>query len=94
MNINSNSVPGRILVCSTFAVILTIGLRELAPILTTIFFSIFAALIFTPLVRWLNLKGIPGGLSVLPVILVFALIIIIPGVVVAGAEGRENKMVT
>lgn len=37
MNINNNSVPGRILAYSTFAVILTLGMRELAPILTLIF---------------------------------------------------------
>ena len=48
MNINSNSVPGRILVYSTFAVLLTLGMRELAPILISIFFSIFAALILYP----------------------------------------------
>jgi len=54
MNFNSNSVPGRILVYSTFAVILTLGMRELAPILTSIFFSIFAALIFSPLILWLK----------------------------------------
>jgi predicted PurR-regulated permease PerM len=73
MNINSNSVPGRILVYSTFDVILTLGIRELAPILTTILFSVFAALIFTPLIRWLNSKGVSGGLSVLLANLLFAL---------------------
>ena len=71
MNINSSSVPARVLFYSTFAVILTVGMREIAPILTTIFFSIFAALIFIPLVRWLKHKGIPSGLSVLLVILLF-----------------------
>jgi len=85
MNINSSSVPARILVYSTFAVILTIGMREIAPILTTVFFSIFAALIFAPLVRWLKRKGIPRGLSVLLVIFLFALIILVLGAVVVGA---------
>ena len=73
MNINSNSVPGKILVYSTFDVILTLGIRELAPILTTILFSVFAALIFTPLIRCLNSKGVSGGLSVLLANLLFAL---------------------
>ncbi len=85
MNINSSSVPVRILVYSTFAVILTVGMREIAPILTTILFSIFAALIFTPLVRWLKRKGIPGGLSILLVILLFVFIVAILGVVVVKA---------
>ena len=51
MNTNSSSVPARILVYTTFAIVLTVGMREIAPMLTTFFFSIFAALIFTPLVR-------------------------------------------
>jgi AI-2 transport protein TqsA len=85
MDMNNSSVPVKILVYSTFAVILTVGMREIAPILTIIFFSIFVALIFTPLVRWLRRRGISGGLSVLLVILLFILIVAILGVVVAKA---------
>lgn len=85
MNINSGSVPGRILVYSTFAGILTLVMRELAPILTTFFISIFAALIFIPRIRWLKRKGIPGGVSVLLVILLFVLIVVILGVIVVKA---------
>ena len=44
MNINSNSVPGKILVYSTFAVLLTLGMRELAPIPHTYFFLHFRCL--------------------------------------------------
>jgi len=57
-------------------------MREIASILTIFFFSVFTALIFTPLVRWLKQKGIPGGLSVILVILLFTLIILILGVLV------------
>lgn len=85
MNVNSSSIPAKILLYSTAAVILTIGMREIAPILTTIFFSIFAALIFAPLVRWLKRKRIPGALSILIVILLFAFIVVILGVVVVRA---------
>ncbi|MFZ2498344.1 MAG: AI-2E family transporter [Methanosarcina sp.] len=85
MSRNTISVPASILMYSTFAVILTIGMREIAPILTTIFFSIFTALIFTPIVRWLKRKGVPSGLSVLIVILLFVSISAILGVVVVGA---------
>lgn len=93
MNFNSNSVPGRILAYSTFAVILTLGMRELAPILTPIFFSIFAALFFTPHIRWLKRKGIPGGLSVLLVIILFALIVAIFSIfVVKGAIQFESQI--
>ncbi len=85
MKMNNSSVPARILVYSTFAVILTIGMKEISSILTTIFFSIFVALIFTPLVRWFKRKGIPGVLSVLLVILLLTLIISVLAVVVVGA---------
>ena len=85
INANSYSTPAKILLYSTAAVVLTIGMKTIAPILTTILFSIFAALIFTPLVRWLKRKGIPGGLSVLLVILLFTLIVLVLGVVVVRA---------
>jgi len=85
MNVNSISVPAKILIYSTFAVILTVGMREIAPILTTILFSVFAALILTPLVRWLKHRGLSSGLSVLLVILLFALIVAILGTMVVAA---------
>lgn len=85
MNAYISSVPIKILIYSTFAVILTIGMREIASILVTVLFSIFAALLLTPLVRWLKRKGIPTGLSVLLVILLFALIVVILGIMVVGA---------
>lgn len=90
---NSSSVPVRILVYSTFAVVLTVGMREIAPILTIIFLSIFIALIFTPLVRWLRRKGIPGGLSVLLVILLFVLIVAILGAMVARAAIQFGNLI-
>ncbi len=92
MNINSISVPSRILIYITLAVVLTVGMREIAPILTTILFSIFSALILTPLVRWLKGKGFSSGLSAFLVIFLFALIVVILGVMVVAAAiefGRE-----
>jgi AI-2 transport protein TqsA len=85
MSINISSVPARILVYSTLIVILTVGMREIAPILTTILFSIFIAMIFTPHIRWLKRKGIPGELSILLVNLLFAFIVAVLGIVVIGA---------
>ena len=93
MNTNSNSVPVNILVYSTFAVVLTVGMREIAPIITIIFLSIFIALVFTPLVRWLNRKGIPGGLSVLMVVFLFILIVAILGAVVIKAAGQFGNKI-
>ena len=85
MNINRSSLPANILVYSTFVVILTVGMRQITPILTPILFSVFAALILTPYIRWLKQKGVPGGLSVLLVSLLFAFIVTGLGVVVFGA---------
>jgi predicted PurR-regulated permease PerM len=85
MNTSNSSVPAKILVYSTVAVILTIGMREIAPVLTTILFAIFAALLLTPLVYWLKRRGIPTGLSVLLVILLFSLIVVILGIMVVAA---------
>jgi predicted PurR-regulated permease PerM len=93
MNINNSSVPAKILVYSTVAVILTIGMREISAILTTILFSIFAALLFTPLVRWLKRKGIPGGLSVILVISLFVIIVAILGLMVAEAAIQFGKQI-
>jgi len=93
MSINNSSVPARILVYITLVVILTVGMREIATILTTILFSIFAAMIFTPHIRWLKRKGIPGVLSVLLVILLFTFIVAVLGVVVFGAAIQfENQI--
>ncbi len=93
MNINSSSVPVRLLVYSTLAVILTVGMREIAPILTTVLFSIFAALILTPLVRWLKRKGLSSGLSAFLVIFLFALIVMILGAMVVAAAIQFGEQI-
>lgn len=93
MNINNNSPPAKILVYSTLAVILTVGMREIAPILTTVLFSIFAALILTPLVRWLKRKGFSSGLSVFIVIILFALIVVILGAMVVAAAIQFGEQI-
>jgi predicted PurR-regulated permease PerM len=88
MKRDSGSIPARILIYSTFAVVLTIGMREIAPILTTVLFSLFAALIFIPLVRWFKQKGVSSELSVLIVIALFTLVMLVFGIVVAEATVR------
>lgn len=93
MNVNSSSAPTKILMFSTLVVILTVGMREIAPILTTVLFSIFAALILTPLVRWLKRKGLSSGLSAFLVISIFALIVIILGVMVVAAAVEFGRQV-
>jgi predicted PurR-regulated permease PerM len=70
------SRPAKLLIYSAAAVILTIGMREIGGILIPIFFSIFAFLIFSPLIHWLQRKGVPGPISIALVILFFIIIAI------------------
>ncbi len=73
MNINANtgSIPAKVLIYSTAAVLLTLGMKAISTILLPVFFALFAYLIFAPLVHWLQRKGVPGTVSVLLVILFF-----------------------
>jgi len=85
MNESTHSIPARILIYSTAAVILTIGMQQISTILVPVFFSIFAYLIFAPLVHWLQRKGVPGAVSVGIVILFFIVVVIATGLLVAGS---------
>lgn len=81
VNVRSRSFPAKVLIYSTFAVVLTIGMKEIAPILTTIIYSIFIAVLFTPLARWLKRKGVPGELSVILVIFLLIVVILFFGII-------------
>jgi len=85
INKDSYSVPARILLYGTAAVILTIGMREISGILVPVFFSIFAFLIFAPLVNWFQRKGVPGPVSVGLVIFFFIIIATGTVLLVAGS---------
>lgn len=76
MNTSTISIPAKILIYSTAAVLLTLGMKAISTILVPVFFSIFAFLILAPLVRWLMRKGVPGKASVLLVILFFIFVFI------------------
>ena len=85
MDTEDHSVPARILLYSTAAVILTIGMREIGSILGPIFFSIFFFLILSPLVHWLQRKHVPGSVSVGLVILFFIIFAIASVLLVTGS---------
>lgn len=85
MNVNSHSVPAKILLYSAAAIILTLGMQAISTILVPVFFSIFAYLIFAPLVHWLQRKGVPGTVSVGLVILLFIVVAIATGLLVVGS---------
>jgi predicted PurR-regulated permease PerM len=78
ININGNvsSTPAKLLIYSTAAVLLTLGMKAISTILLPIFFAIFAFLIFTPLVHWLMRKKVPGTVSVILVILFFIFVFV------------------
>jgi predicted PurR-regulated permease PerM len=54
-------------------------MREIASILSPFIFAIFGAMIFAPLVRWLQRKGVPNTVSVGIVIFFFILIVLFVG---------------
>lgn len=85
MDTEDQSIPARILLYSTAAVILTIGMREIGSILVPIFFSIFSFLILSPLVHWLQRKRVPGTISVGLVILFFIVFAIAAVLLVSGS---------
>ncbi|HII02617.1 TPA: AI-2E family transporter [Methanosarcinaceae archaeon] len=78
VNINSNTIstPAKILIYSTAAVLLTLGMKAISTILIPVFFALFAFLIFSPLVRWLMKKRVPGSVSVFLVIFFFIFVFV------------------
>ncbi|AYK13842.1 MAG: AI-2E family transporter [Methanosarcina flavescens] len=78
-------LPARILLYSTAVVILTIGMREISGILVPVFFSIFAFLIFAPLVNWFERRNVPGTISIGLVIAFFIIIATSTVLLVAGS---------
>lgn len=62
-------------------VFLTREMQNISSILITFIFSFFAALVFAPLVHWLQRKGVPTILSVGVVVFLFILIIVVLGLV-------------
>ncbi|WP_410510046.1 AI-2E family transporter [Methanosarcina hadiensis] len=76
MNTSTISTPAKVLIYSTAAVLLTLGMKAISSILMPVFFSIFSYLIFAPLVRWLMRKRVPGKISVFLVILFFIFVFV------------------
>ncbi|WP_440948068.1 AI-2E family transporter [Methanosarcina sp. T3] len=76
MNANTLSTPAKVLIYSTAAILLTLGMKAISTVLVPVFFSLFSFLIFAPLVRWFMRKGVPGMVSVFLVIIFFIFIIV------------------
>lgn len=93
INENTSSVPAKILIYSTAVILLTLGMQAIASILIPIYFSIFAFLIFAPLVHWFQRKGVPGTFSVGLVILFFIIAFVGSVLLVAGSVVQLTQMV-
>lgn len=87
------SVPTRILFIGLAAALFTIGMRELASILLPILFSLFATVIFAPLIQRLQKRGINPALSIALVILLFLMIVAGIGFIVINALLDFNVLI-
>ncbi|WP_292464178.1 AI-2E family transporter [Methanolobus sp.] len=77
------SKPVKLFLLIIGLVFLTREMQNISSILITFIFSFFAALIFAPLVHWLQRKRVPTILSVGVVVFLFILIIAVLGIVIA-----------
>ncbi len=77
------STPVKLFLLSIGLVFLTKEMQEISSILITFIFSFFAALIFSPLVQWLQSKRVPAILSVGVVVFLLILIITVFGLLTA-----------
>lgn len=93
INANTSSIPAKILLYSTAAVFLTLGMKAIATILVPVFYSLFAFLIFAPLVHLLQRKGVPGMVSVFLVILFFIFAFIGTATLVAGSLLQLSSLI-
>ncbi len=79
MGNNTFSAPITMFLVFVGFILVTLGMREIASILSPFIFAIFGAMIFAPLVRWLQRKGVPNTVSVGIVIFFFILIVLFVG---------------
>lgn len=93
INANTSSIPAKILLYSTAAVFLTLGMKAIATILVPVFYSLFVFLIFAPLVHLLQRKGVPGMVSVFLVILFFIFAFIGTAILVAGSLLQLSSLI-
>ncbi|AFV24404.1 hypothetical protein Mpsy_2200 [Methanolobus psychrophilus R15] len=86
------SAPTKLLFVIVAVVLLTIGMREIAPILIPILFSLFATLIFAPLIYKLQKRGVHPVISVALVILLFLVIVVVVSILTVSAILQFNEL--
>lgn len=79
MGNNTFSTPITLFLVFVGFILVTLGMREIASIITPLIFSFFGAMVFAPLVRWLQRKGVTDTVSVGIVVLFLILIIAFVG---------------
>jgi len=76
---NTYSTPVTMFLVFVGLILVTLGMQAISSIITPLIFSFFGAMIFAPLVRWLQRKGVPNTISVGIVIFFFILIVLFVG---------------
>ncbi|MDN5309435.1 MAG: transport protein TqsA [Methanolobus sp.] len=87
------SAPAKMLFISVAVVILTVGMRAIASILIPILFSLFATIIFAPLIYKLQKRGVPPVLSIALVILLFLLLFLVVSILTVSAILQFNELI-
>ena len=86
------SAPVKLLFIMVAVVLLTIGMREIASILIPILFSLFATLIFAPLIYKLQKRGVHPVISIALVILLFLVIVVVVSILTVSAILQFNEL--
>jgi predicted PurR-regulated permease PerM len=86
------SAPAKLLFIIVAVVLLTIGMRAIAPILIPILFSLFATLIFAPLIYKLQKRGVHPVISIALVILLFLVIVVVVSILTVSAILQFNEL--
>jgi predicted PurR-regulated permease PerM len=86
------SAPSKLLFIIVAVVLLTIGMREIASILIPILFSLFATLIFAPLIYKLQKRGVHPVISIALVILLFLVIVVVVSILTVSAILQFNEL--
>ncbi|WP_094227690.1 AI-2E family transporter [Methanolobus psychrotolerans] len=86
------SAPTKLLFVIVAVVLLTIGMREIASILIPILFSLFATLIFAPLIYKLQKRGVHPVISIALVILLFLVIVVVVSIFTVSVILQFNEL--
>lgn len=84
---------GYLFIVLAAVVIVLAGIKSAAVIIVPFLLSLFFAIIFAPMFVWLNRKGIPEGISLLAVIVLFVVLIGLAGILIGSSvQDFSNKL--